>query len=535
MSHHIHWRKPRGEQLSRRTVRKRQTTIGGATDGRTHPLGRCVCLHPFCSHLFSSSFAACCPSPSFSFHGGWVAPNIYYLGFGGVVNFGGLRIGGLSGIFNERHVRQGHHEHAPFDNDAQRSVYHVREYDVWRLMQMRQDAAAAEPAPGTGAAPPAAAPFDIFLSHDWPRNIAHHGNTNELIRRKKFLASEIADGSLGSPPAETLLHALRPRYWFSAHLHVKFAAVVRHDQHKTQQQAEAATAAPADPAAPSVTQFLALDKCLPHREYMQLLEFPAARGPKVLCYDAHWLAVLKATHPLLSLQRQAKPIPQAPRPGQQAHGRWDYRPSEAELAWVRERVAAANAAAIAADPSLPPMGVPLNFVRTVPGWSQGQPTRAPPGGQLPFQINPQTSALLQMLQLPDLLTQAYARGGGGGGGGYGAYGQQGQGMFGGAAPHAQQPQQQQAHAYSPAAPASKKQRTDVDAPASTHNPDEIDLDDEGEGGCCAHNNPDEIAIDDEEPDDEGRLPAQAAAAAAPVAVPQPMSNANSDEINIDDM
>lgn len=489
------------------------------------------------THFFSAPCCCLFPSVSFSFHGGWVAPNIYYLGFGGVVNFGGLRIGGLSGIFNDRHVRQGHHEHAPFDNDAQRSVYHVREYDVWRLMQLRQDAAAAEPAPGSGAAPPAAAPFDIFLSHDWPRNIAHHGNTNELIRRKKFLASEIADGSLGSPPAETLLHALRPRYWFSAHLHVKFAAVVRHDQQKQQQQAGSVAAAPADSAAPSVTQFLALDKCLPHREYMQLLEFPAAREPKVLCYDAHWLAVLKATHPLLSLQRQAKPIPQAPRPGQQAHGRWDYRPSDAELAWVRARVAAANSPAIAADPTTPAMAVPLNFVRTVPGWSQGQPTRAPPGGQLPFQINPQTSALLQMLDLPDLLTQAYSRGGGGGGG-YGSYGQQGQGMFGGAAQHAQQQQQQQV--YSPAAPASKKQRTDdVGAPASTHNPDEIDLDalgDEGEGGSCAHN-PDEIAIDDEEPDDEGRLPAQAAAAAAaaPMAAPQAPSNANADEINIDDM
>lgn len=32
-------------------------------------------------------------------HGGWVAPNIYYMGWSNVINFGGLRIAGLSGIF----------------------------------------------------------------------------------------------------------------------------------------------------------------------------------------------------------------------------------------------------------------------------------------------------------------------------------------------------------------------------------------------------------------------------------------------------
>lgn len=41
-------------------------------------------------------------------YGGWVAPNIYYLGAVGVVKFGGLRIGGISGIYNVGSHRFGH-------------------------------------------------------------------------------------------------------------------------------------------------------------------------------------------------------------------------------------------------------------------------------------------------------------------------------------------------------------------------------------------------------------------------------------------
>lgn len=81
------------------------------------------------------------------FYGGWAAPHIFFLGAAGVVQFGGLRIGGLSGIYKKYEYNTGHFERPPYGRDEIRSVYHVRDFEVRKLKQMKES-------------------LDVFVSHD---------------------------------------------------------------------------------------------------------------------------------------------------------------------------------------------------------------------------------------------------------------------------------------------------------------------------------------------------------------------------------
>jgi lariat debranching enzyme len=70
-----------------------------------------------------------------------------------------------------------------------------------------------------------------MMSHDWPLGIEQHGNVTDLIRKKPHFRAEIERNDLGSLPNRQILDTIRPKHWFSAHLHVKFQATVRHNVH----------------------------------------------------------------------------------------------------------------------------------------------------------------------------------------------------------------------------------------------------------------------------------------------------------------
>ena len=166
-------------------------------------------------------------------YGGWVAPNVYYLGAAGAVRFGGIRVAGLSGIYKSHDYGRGRYETVPYDRSSLRSVYHVRNVDVYRLkclgMGWREglDGETDDPRQSRRRLRHRGR-VDVMISHDWPRGIERHGDTEALLRKKRFFRKEVEDNCLGSPANEEVLKVVRPLWWFAAHLHVKFEAQYRH-------------------------------------------------------------------------------------------------------------------------------------------------------------------------------------------------------------------------------------------------------------------------------------------------------------------
>ncbi|XP_018334426.1 lariat debranching enzyme [Agrilus planipennis] len=244
-------------------------------------------------------------------YGGWVAPNIYYLGYCGVINVNGIRIGGISGIYKGNDYFKGRYEIIPYDNNSIRSVYHIRQVDIFRLKQLSSN-------------------IDIFLSHEWPAGVCEYGNVVSLNKIKPFLRKDIESGKLGNKPCEELLKDLKPTYWFSAHLHCKFAALISHKDKK-------------------VTKFLALDKCLPKRKFLQIFDVPHSDKKKIkLSYDLEWLTVLFLSNHLLHVKNSSIFMP-----GPTSNERWQFTPTEEEKKIVLSKL---NGDLL----------IPENFTKTAP-------------------------------------------------------------------------------------------------------------------------------------------------------------------------
>ena len=379
------------------------------------------------------------------FYGGWVAPNIYYLGAANVIRCGSLRIAGLSGIWKGYDYRKPHHERMPYNQDDVKSIYHVREVDVRKLMQIKTQ-------------------VDVGLSHDWPNGVEWMGDWKSLFRFKRHFEDEARAGQLGSMAAKYVMDRLRPRYWFAAHMHARFAAVAKYDQPNVSgiqeppnmlkvpqvakagqndaeieidldddptgqadkgkpasvqnsgeidldvenselasddarallpesfsrpQNGQKTIKASPPPAAISntTTQFLALDKCLPKRHFLQLLEIASSTGEEHqdahtgLAYDKEWLAITRVFAPDFTFGELNARIPPD-------KGETHFAPMiAAQEKWIEENLVEKGS-----------MSVPQNFEMTAPSYDI---TRGINSRQQPKEYtNPQTAAYCRMLGIP---------------------------------------------------------------------------------------------------------------------------------------
>ncbi|KAK8038637.1 hypothetical protein PG993_007048 [Apiospora rasikravindrae] len=445
------------------------------------------------------------------YYGGWVAPNIYYMGAANVLRFGPLRIAGMSGIWKGFDYNRPHIERLPFNSDDIKSFYHVREIDVRKLLLLREQ-------------------VDLGISHDWPRAIERHGDDAALFREKPFFANESRDGTLGNPAATYVLDRLRPPYWLSAHMHCKFTAIKTFDAPTAEEPAASTepqpaavetTAAAAEPAAnpdeidldmdddedsaeppkpkaedpkpkpeepkpsdnattatsiipdelraqlpaafarpahkpktipgqpvpPTITntttRFIALDKALPGKKFLQLSYLtpanPAATsettpdGKPKLMYDPEWLAITRVFHQHLAFGHEDRETARLP----PDEGEAVYAPLiDAERTWVEEHLV---------KPGM--LDVPDNFEITAPPLPDDEevPDLNFANTQPREYTSPQTAAFCSLLELPNLWdataeerNQRRQKGparsmprrdrvpvggrGGGGGGGRGGYG-----------------------------------------------------------------------------------------------------------------
>ena len=401
-------------------------------------------------------------------YGGWVAPNIYYMGAANVLRLGPIRIMGMGGIWKGVDFRKPHFERLPYNDSDKKSFYHVREIDVRKLLQIRTQ-------------------VDVGISHDWPRAVEKHGRREILFRMKPAFERESNDGTLGNPAAANVMDRLRPRYWFSAHMHCKFTAIkdyssepaVQAEQSNTRQESAPQEPAPAPaaanpdeidlgfedeptdaaapalapaPAAPNpdeidldldedgpapqqapttttttttttdtdalrsqlpaafskpapkskytqpgqpvpatitntVTRFLALDKCLPGRHFLQLATIPsplpdAVARPLCLEYDPEFLSILRAFHPSLIFGDRTAQVPAD-------LGEEGYRPLiEKEREWVEDNIVKKGL-----------LKVPEKFEITAPPQEEGKELDTRKMVQPKEYTNPQTAEFCKLLEI----------------------------------------------------------------------------------------------------------------------------------------
>jgi lariat debranching enzyme len=134
--------------------------------------------------------------------GGHVTEQCRYLGRVGAIDLAGLRVVGLSGIYDEGTYREGRPPNQAIRATSLKSNVGFTEDEVQRAAEL--------------------GPADVLLLHDWPSGLIAAPSLAEVAMKQRTVSYR----EVGNAPARMLIELLRPKVVFCGHMHERRRAEV---------------------------------------------------------------------------------------------------------------------------------------------------------------------------------------------------------------------------------------------------------------------------------------------------------------------
>lgn len=182
--------------------------------------------------------------------GGWIAPNVFYIGRACQLIVGDVLISGISGLYKTENYYTKVNETFPLRTVGDmHTAYAFRAFSDFQLFGLKST--------------------QIMLSHDWPSQIPSKFGGKYMMNRRKDLVEADKQNTFGLPMGMKLIEAIKPSTWFASHHHINFHAQINKD-----------------------TSFIALPK--PTRsDWFIVADVDGKMGP--IKYTGQWISILKAT------------------------------------------------------------------------------------------------------------------------------------------------------------------------------------------------------------------------------------------------
>ena len=186
--------------------------------------------------------------------GGYIAPNVYYIGRSAQILVGDIRITGESGVYLASDYFRSVDEKFPLRSVADlHTNYHIRAFTDFQLFGLTST--------------------QIMMTHDWPSTIPLKYSNPFFRRKRSDLVESDRKGVFGLPNGIQLMNALRPHSWFASHHHFTMDSQIN-----------------------EYTHFYALPK--PTRyDWYRIAEIEGNVGPIKIAGE--WISILKATSDLM--------------------------------------------------------------------------------------------------------------------------------------------------------------------------------------------------------------------------------------------